>query len=518
MSPCSAGTPSKIAVTWPDRLSLSLIGIGVGIRVYHWAQGRSLWLDEAYLAVNILERNFGELHRPLEYSQSAPWLFLLGSKAMLSLWGPSELVLRFIPLIASILSLGVFWRLARKCCDGWVVPVCVAIFAFAHQPLFYAQELKQYSLDIFLCTVVLWLTARVFEERDAPRRPFAWLTVTGAAGIFAMHAMPFLLAGAGVVIAWARWKGTLRVAYAWILSAFALWLLLFTVNYVLVIRPNYTDHVMKNYWAFAYPRLPWGGDGLREWVSALNHFFTYFGYGRGFKAILAALLLTGAYVAVRDRKEVVLAGLLACALYWTASLAGKAPFFGRLLLFLFPALVLTCGAALRFASSRTRPAVGVIAAILLLAPTVRSFPALRKTPGFYNNLREPIQVLAANCAPADHVYVCYWAQPGLRFYRQALGLKQLDNPTVHFGGDFREFTTIAEQEWAPRRVDAGTANTVGEIASLLPGQSRLWILVAHLSRPQEDELLSEMERQIGGAPRLFHRSKKSCLYFYPASP
>ncbi len=140
---------------WTDRASVALIVAACALRIQHWIANPSLWLDESYLAVNILERGFAHLHQPLEYSQSAPYLFLIASKCLVAVFGGGEMVLRFIPLTASLLSLGVFWRLAKATFPEPVVPVVVAIFAFSHRPLSYAHELKQYSVEILLTTLVL---------------------------------------------------------------------------------------------------------------------------------------------------------------------------------------------------------------------------------------------------------------------------------------------------------------------------------------------------------------------------
>ena len=62
--------------------------VGISIRFYTYLCNRSLWLDEAYLALNIIERGFYGLLYPLNYNQGAPILFLFIEKfVVLFLWG-----------------------------------------------------------------------------------------------------------------------------------------------------------------------------------------------------------------------------------------------------------------------------------------------------------------------------------------------------------------------------------------------------------------------------------------------
>jgi hypothetical protein len=49
---------------------------GAAWRIAAYAQHRSLWYDEAALALNIAGRGFVELVEPLDYLQTAPPLFL----------------------------------------------------------------------------------------------------------------------------------------------------------------------------------------------------------------------------------------------------------------------------------------------------------------------------------------------------------------------------------------------------------------------------------------------------------
>ena len=98
----------------------AILFLAMAVRLFlFFGVEKSLWLDEAALALNILDKNFLELFKPLQYAQSAPPLFLVLTKALVSIFGASERALRFIPFLCSILSLFAFWLLKRIILFVW---------------------------------------------------------------------------------------------------------------------------------------------------------------------------------------------------------------------------------------------------------------------------------------------------------------------------------------------------------------------------------------------------------------
>lgn len=60
----------------PMRVLRAALAVGVTLRVLLYLSSRSLWLDEACLALNLAGRSYLDLLRPLDYDQVAPPLFL----------------------------------------------------------------------------------------------------------------------------------------------------------------------------------------------------------------------------------------------------------------------------------------------------------------------------------------------------------------------------------------------------------------------------------------------------------
>src|SRR5688572_4965163 len=453
---------------WIEWTCRALILVGAALRIYQWLNNRSLRLDESYLAVNILERGFGDLHRPLEYDQSAPWLFLVASKMMVALWGPGEMTLRFVPLVASILSPWAFWRLARECLAGWMIPVALAIFSFSPPNVYYAQEVKQYSVEVLVAILVVWQAARMFKSAASPDRYLAGLVVCGSIGIFAMHAMPFILAGIGLVAIWARWKGTLNLSYGRFLIAIGVWLAFFALNYIVIIRPNYTNAVMRNYWAFAYPGLPWTVSGLLSWKALIGEYLWYLGYAGWFKVLVGVLMLGGLGWAIRARNLAMLVCIVTLAAYWLAAMAGKAPFYGRLALFLFPFLALLIAQGLSpLVRGRYWPLGVLVVGVALWTPVKQLARAF--SPIENENLRDPIVQLSKLHEGSTPVYVAYWGAPALRYYRQVLSLPNLSSPNVVLGHSKRVYGPSPERGQPPV-VSPDLQETIREISPLVHGK------------------------------------------------
>src|SRR5438105_8851772 len=83
--------------TWAG-WSIGLLGTAVRVRGYLF--NRAVWLDEAHLALNIVNRSMGGLFKPLDHEQGAPFGFLVVEKLAVICFGNNELALRLVPMLA----------------------------------------------------------------------------------------------------------------------------------------------------------------------------------------------------------------------------------------------------------------------------------------------------------------------------------------------------------------------------------------------------------------------------------
>jgi hypothetical protein len=133
------------------------LALGGAIRLNRYLLRFPLWGDEAGLAVNFINRGYAELLQPLEYSQVAPIGFLWLVKSAINQLGFTEYSLRLIPALCAILSIYVFYRAAKLMLPGLPLLFSTAVFAVAYYPIRHGAEIKQYSSDLFVALVLLWL-------------------------------------------------------------------------------------------------------------------------------------------------------------------------------------------------------------------------------------------------------------------------------------------------------------------------------------------------------------------------
>lgn len=413
-------------------VSLALLGAGVLLRVYFYADRRSLWLDEVWLALNIVGRSFLGLAQPLDYAQSAPIGFLWTARLAVVIGGVNEFALRAFPLLSGCLLLVALWMLARRLLDVRSAALALAFAALSPLLVYYSNEVKPYISDALVTVVLTWLTLDVLQ---APGSTRAWrrLVIGGVLAILFSTPSVFVLAGAGIaLVAHPDIRGS-RVGWMRLGGTGALWVLIFVVGYLTLYRGTANSEYMQRIWKGSFLSLPphamiiGGRDAARTlWNQAL------FAENEALvprKAIMTVALLSGVgFIALLRRYGTSVALLLVVPFIavGAASFARLWPMVPRLLLFLVPTLVLLLvaglAAAARLLPGRTRgPALAGVGALFLIpasmfdtrtieqprrrddvAPLIRDFSALHTD--------DAIMYVMGHGAPSWLFYTVRWGQ------------------------------------------------------------------------------------------------------------
>lgn len=160
----TAGTPTR--VYW---LSVAvLFTLGVCFRsVRYFYDPIALWGDEAVWASRLLQQ-------PVLAPSFRPLGFMLVSRGLAELFGADERALRLPAYLASIVSLWLFFELARGwLVERWARALLLGVAAFHPMLIDFAREFKPYSVEL---AVHLYLLVRyVRYERSGARGDLYWV-------------------------------------------------------------------------------------------------------------------------------------------------------------------------------------------------------------------------------------------------------------------------------------------------------------------------------------------------------
>ena len=152
------------------------------------------------LALNIVERDFIGLLKPLDYNQGAPVGFLLAEKLIITIFGKGDIQLRLIPLLAGCASLILLYLIGKQVLNPPGLITALALLAISPTLVYYSSEVKQYSSDVFSILVLFWFALDVFRTGKLGFQKIVILSVAGVFGLFFSHPTLFVLAAIGTIM------------------------------------------------------------------------------------------------------------------------------------------------------------------------------------------------------------------------------------------------------------------------------------------------------------------------------
>ena len=202
----SAKTPDADSPTerYARLVIASAFAVGVAFRVFQYAAGRSLWLDEVALASALLQRPVSGAVLPGPWGAVPPGFLVLVKLCSLAL-GSGELALRLVPLLGGVVSLALFIYVVRRYLPPAAGAFAMVLFAAASYPIYYASELKQYSTDAAVCVgLLLW----AITLRDGPftARRATILALVGFGCVVLSLTSVFVLGGIVLSLLLSAWR------------------------------------------------------------------------------------------------------------------------------------------------------------------------------------------------------------------------------------------------------------------------------------------------------------------------
>ena len=464
----------------PQKLSLALIGFGILVRLVQYLHNRSLWADEAVLALNIVNRSYLELLQPLDYDQGAPLGFLMVEKLAVQVFGNNEYALRLFPLLSGIASLFLFYELAKRCIQPKAIPIGLALFASLQPFVYFSSEVKQYSSDV----AIALLSCLIIMQMNTKKLTLGHLAafgIVGATAIWFSHPAIFVLAGVGTsyfIINFYK-KNFLNVTK--ILIVYLIWILSFSLFYWISLSQLVSNENLLSSWG------DHGGfpDSVFEINWLFETFIKFFTSPLGFPEIIVGVailtFLSGCIAKYYDKKSTLLILLSPLLVTLFAAYLHKYPFSRRLVLFLTPFVVLILAEGANYICRKLRSSsaasVGILLLVLLLASplSISSYSLIE--PSLKEEIKPIMNYVKEHKKAEDTVYVYQRGEYQFKYYAKNYGFQEGDYIIGVDDLDQKDGSGLSLEE-SKRYIDD---------LDKLRGKKRVWVIFSHLTRASTDE-------------------------------
>jgi hypothetical protein len=451
-------------------LSWIIICLGIVLRSFQYMLDASLWLDECFLALNITNRSFPELLKPLDYTQVAPVGFLIITKLMVQTFGNNEYIFRMFPFVCGIISIFLFFRVAKYFLTKEAVLIALGLFALSGYLIQYSGEFKQYSSDVAIA-LFLYVVAIYLQSQRLKTTNIALFGAIGAIIIWFSHPSAFVLAGIGISLGlpclvkkeWARF-GQLSIIYLiWLLSFAAFYLVFSSDTTSIVVKEK-----MQHAWRGCF--MPFPPSSLSDIKWFIRTFFDIFRNPGGFSFVGIATLtfLIGCISIFLKNKQWFF--ILLSPLFITLLASGfhMYPFKNRLLLFFAPSLFLFIAEGAACIRDKTRHnflLLGIIIiGLLFLKPMLTAGSNLMTLSRYrlspVEDIKPVMHYIREHKNDGDVLYLYYGSSIAFKYYAN------------HFGFTNNEYIvgTKSRQAWG---------NYTKELDKL-DGNKRVWLLFSHV--------------------------------------
>lgn len=212
-------------------LTVAIIVLFVAVRLWRLSVS-CLWFDEIF-SVHAARHGWAELLRFVAADIIHPPLFYLLLKIWISVGGESLLWLRLLPALFSIAAIIPFLLLCRELeLKGNERNLALLLLAVNGYLIKYAQELRMYSLLMFLSLCSLWLFVKLFRGERAWHKQLLSLFPVNSLLVYSHYAgWIVVVVEILALVIWQRPKARrFLITIAITLVAYAPWAFLVTAN------------------------------------------------------------------------------------------------------------------------------------------------------------------------------------------------------------------------------------------------------------------------------------------------
>jgi hypothetical protein len=510
-----------------------LIVLGIIFRVVQYLYNRSLWLDESFIALNLMNRSFLELLKPLDFGQAAPLGFILIEKIVTFIFGNSEYALRLFPLVSGIISIFLFYEIIKRWLDEKAVPIALILFVVSERLIYFSSEVKQYSSDVMISLFLIFVFIVYLEEEKVSFSDFVVTGLIGSLAIWFSFSSFFILAGFGITIFLMRIKKREYYKLRPLFFIFFLWGISCILNFIISINEISMNQDLLEY--FQYDFMPLPIKSFQDIFWFLKAFYKFFSFTLGLPALrsiigwhsftngigvsefsiysfsaritLAVITLlvfnagliffVGTYSLFLKSKEKFF--ILISPFFVSLFVSGLRlyPFVGRTNVFLVPIAFIFIAEGVFFLKKTIKPKIISLIIIVLLF----SYPIL--SSGYHiiksnkvEEIRPVIEYVNDNWQEGDLLYVYKFSIPAFTYYYEKKDLKHLD---IFYG----EIISQELVDW-------------GKESEQLIGKDRVWFLISHNYKfgikSDEENLLNYFDKK--GVRVESYKKEGASVYLY----
>ena len=331
--------------------TMMLMTCGIGVRLYLWFYHKDFWLDEALLAVEIEKASLVTLLLGHITDQSAPLLFLLLAKVLQLIGFFDEHSLYIFPMACGILTIVVIYKISLLIKGELLAFFSLIFFLCSYAALYYSSEFKQYSCEMLISCMYLYL----FVQRcHFLEKKFNCVQIFFFVSLFLLSSssiFSFLAFVSAYVFGDGNSFAMIKKRLFEILPNSIIILLIFIIYYYFFLSHN--KSIMDEYWKqYFIPLNPFNWPSFIYKV-AYPVFLGLTGeklweIGSYFSFVLAITFPCGLILMYKHHNNafcfIFCQFFIICTAMFFIYPVGHSGFIGsRLVLFLLPAIVLTCG-------------------------------------------------------------------------------------------------------------------------------------------------------------------------------
>ena len=472
--------------------TIAIMLLAVVLSLVQLLCNRSLWLDEAMLALNIINKSYAQLLQPLDYTQVAPIAFLQIEKVFSTLIPNSEFGLRIFPLLCFWASVYLFYKITLILSRNTKITLlAVSLFCLNTSLMYYSSEVKQYMSDVFVCLLLYFMLLK--EYRNNFNR-FILLAVVGAISIFLSNISAIILSTIAIYLIIEQIKEK-KINYLGLTIPFATWATVFSFYYLRFIHNHPSKDTMLAYWSNCFMPLNITGIGFWDFCFYKTKmiFSTLLPFG---DVWIVALLLfvVGLYYLIKSKnRKVIFLLLMPLVLQLVLSAFKIYPFDLRLILYQtgFYIIVLSIGiiraANLIIAKTKKQWLVW----LPIIFPLIVCVDMLKNYPSKIEEIKESIQFITSHIKPYEKVYVYYGAIRAFDYYLQT-GKVNFNKQIIYGTGNRGDSKKYVEE--------------------IKNNKVSCWILFSHIHENENSYITNSLDSLYKRTS--FYKTKDSEVYLY----